>query len=97
MRGRRRTWGTTGASARAIARAVYRAHDYLNKNPKERTKLIAEWTGFDEGFVSKMGPDVFTTSMPVASIRSQIEQMLANDWIKNNVDLSKAVWEQVPK
>lgn len=84
-------------AARKFARAVYRAHDYLNKNPDARTKLIAEWTGFKEDFVRKMGADVFTDSMPIDSIKAQVDQMIANGWITKKVDVAKAVWEKVPQ
>src|SRR5690606_21880543 len=85
------------AAARKFARAVNRAHDYLNNNPDARIKLIGEWTGFPEAFVKKMGGDVFATTMPVQSIRDQVDQMIANGWITKKIDISQAVWEKVPE
>jgi NitT/TauT family transport system substrate-binding protein len=80
-------------ATRKFQAGIYRAQDYLNKNPREADKLIAEWTGLPADLVAKMGKDLFKSEMPVASLEGQVKSMRELGWIEREVKVADALWK----
>jgi NitT/TauT family transport system substrate-binding protein len=80
-------------ATRKFQAGIYRAQDYLNKNPQEADKLIAEWTGLPADLVAKMGKDLFKSEMPVASLEGQVKSMRELGWIEREVKVVDALWK----
>ena len=80
------------AATRKFVWAIYHAVDYLNQNPDQRFRLMAEWTGLSEDLLRRTAPDVFDTSMPTASLEWQGRMMKKSGWIQSEINITQALW-----
>ncbi|MBI4320310.1 MAG: ABC transporter substrate-binding protein [Chloroflexi bacterium] len=80
-------------ATRKFARAMTRTIEYLNSNPEEKLKLIAEYTKQDAEVLRKTTLDVLSTKVDVKSLQNQIALMVKHEMLKQSVDASTMMWE----